>query len=195
MLTKERLKKLINVVRKRQKNIVLVLEDIHDPHNAGAIFRTAEAFGIQDVYLIFEKQESYNPRKIGKVSSASANKWLNFQKFDSTEKCLNELKKEKYVIMGTVLADDCESIYDQAFTKYDKIALLIGNEHAGLSEKAISMLDKKLIIPMRGMVQSLNVSVTTAIFIYEISRQRLLEGKKFLKDKKEQEALLKVLKI
>jgi len=52
-----------------------------------------------------------------------------------------------------------------------------------------------LIIPMRGMVQSLNVSVTTAIFIYEISRQRLLEGKKFLKDKKEQEALLKVLKI
>jgi len=178
------------MISKRQKDIIVVLEDIHDPHNAAAIFRSCDAFGIQNVYLIFETHKSYNPSKIGRVSSASANKWLTFTKFNSTKNCFDQLKKDGYKIFGTILGDDCESIYDQKFIKYDKIALVIGNEHSGLSQTAIEMVDKKIIIPMRGIIQSFNVSVSAAICMAEITRQRMKKGKNFLLDSSDQKKLL-----
>jgi len=191
MPTEERLKKLTKAVEKRQRDLVMVLEDVHDPHNAEAIFRSCDAFGVQDVYLIFGESKKYNPKKVGKSSSSSANKWLDFHAFDSTKKCLKQLKKDGYKIYATVLHEDARDIEKIDFVENEKVAILIGNEHSGVSEEAVELSDYKVIIPMRGMVQSFNVSVTSAMFLFEVNRQRLASGGDFSLEKKKQVKLLK----
>lgn len=170
MVLERRLDKIKNVVAQRQRGFVVVIEDVHDPHNAEAIFRTCDAFGVQEVYLIFDKTAPWNPSKIGKSSSSSAHKWLTFHTFRSTEACFRELKKKGYLLVGSVLQKGT-SLF-QARLRDQPVALLVGNEHRGLSEYALAHADLILTIPMRGMIESLNVSVATALFLYELTRQR-----------------------
>lgn len=172
MGSEERIQRIQQIMSSRQAGFVVVLEDISDPHNAAAVIRSAEAFGISNVWLIFNEGKSFNPRKVGGKSSSHANKWIAFKKFKSSEECITALKKEGYKIVVTTLDSDAVSIYTTDF-KHDKIALFFGNEHSGLLKKTIAMADKKVHIPMRGMVQSLNISVTAGIFMYEVTRQRM----------------------
>lgn len=178
-MLKRRIEKIREVAQGRQKGLAVVLEDIHDPHNAEAVFRTCDAFGIQEVYLIFEREAHFNPKKVGRTSSGSANKWLNFHIFRSTSECLAALKARKYFLAATVLEAEAESIYAARLDR-SNLALILGNEHRGLSACAKRLSDRKFFIPMRGMVQSLNLSVTAAIFLYEISRQRGKARRKYL---------------
>jgi tRNA (guanosine-2'-O-)-methyltransferase len=185
-VTKERLEKLTKVAALRQKNLAVILEDLHDPHNAAAILRTCDAFGVQDVRFIFDQEKAYNPRRIGKVSSASANKWLSITVYKSTAEALTALRKEKFQNAATLL--DAKSVSLSRVKFPEKIALWLGNEHRGLSPLAAEAAHLKINIPMSGLVQSLNVSVTAAILIYEISRQR--EKKPQLLSAREQKNLL-----
>ena len=172
MITPARRRRIKQVVAQRQKGLVVVLEDIHDPHNAAAVFRSADGFGVQEVFLIFNQEKYFNPKRIGKASSASANKWLDFKTYRSVEACFKQLKKQGFCIVATVAGEKAESIFTARF-KEDKIALVFGNEHRGLSFEAVELADRKITIPMRGMVQSLNLSVTAAICLFEVTRQRL----------------------
>ncbi|GAB4472788.1 MAG: tRNA (guanosine(18)-2'-O)-methyltransferase TrmH [Anaerolineae bacterium] len=174
MITPRRREKIIRTAAARQQGVV-VLEDIHDPHNAEAVFRTCDAFGFQHVALIFEQQQPFDPRRIGKATSSSANKWLTFSVYHSTEECLAALKAQGYEIAATVLSARAESLFEADLTR-SRLALLLGNEHRGLSQRAIDLADRHLIIPMSGMVQSLNLSVSAAICLYEITRQRHAAG-------------------
>jgi tRNA (guanosine-2'-O-)-methyltransferase len=178
MKLNKRQEKIRAVVKNRQAGFIVVLEDIHDPHNAAAILRTCDAFGVQDVWFIFDKEKRYNPKRIGKSSSSSANKWLSFKVFNSTQDCLKVLKKSGYEIIATALTQKSKNLFKTKLL-HKKIALLVGNEHQGLSELAIKSADKVIAIPMQGMVQSLNVSVTAGIFISEIYRQRQKGLKKY----------------
>lgn len=180
----EKIRKIANL---RQRGII-VFEDIYDPHNAAAVLRTAEALGFLDIYFIFEKQKYFNPRKVGKKSSSSANKWLNFKIFKSTKKCYQELKSEGYMIYATVLDDNAESIFNVDLS-ITNIAIVFGNEHVGISEYGINNADKLITIPLSGMVQSLNLSVAAGIFLYEIVRQRKLTNKDYSFSKKIKEKL------
>ena len=154
-----------------------MLEDLHYPHNAEAVLRSCDAFGVQDVHFIFESQPPYNPRKIGKGTSASAHKWLTFHMHHSTEACLKQLKKEGYEILATVVSDrDTENLFSADLTM-EKLALFLGNEREGVSQTVKDRAHQKIHIPMRGMVQSLNLSVTAAILLYEITRQRSAAGR------------------
>lgn len=162
--------KIEAVINRRQEGVV-VLEDIHDPHNAAAVMRSCDALGVQKVYLIFEKEEGYDPGKVGKNSSSSANKWLSFKVFKSTKECLDELKKEGYEIVATTVDVEAKEL-QQTDLSARKIAIVMGNEHRGISETAKEMADKLVYIPMKGMVESFNVSVAAAIVLYELSRQR-----------------------
>ena len=166
------------------------MEDIYDPHNAAAVLRTCEAFGFQKVFFIFEKQKKFNPKRIGKTTSASANKWLDFQVFPSTSACLRQLKKAGFHTYATVLDPDAQPLYQTSFPS-KKIALLFGNEHAGLSKTAVSLADHKLYLPMQGFVQSLNLSVTAAICLYELTRQRHKNYQKYLLPKNASQSLIK----
>lgn len=168
--------KIKKVINNRQEGVI-VLENIADPHNAAAVWRSADAFGFQKIYLVYSKEKAINPKKIGKASSASANKWLSFKIFKNIDECYGQLRKEGYKIYATVLDKEAKEIRETRFCQRlqrgkGKIAMVFGNEHRGLSEEAIRGADEKIYIPMKGMVQSLNISVTAGIVMYEIERQR-----------------------
>jgi len=162
---------ILSVVAKRQSGVIVILEDIHDPHNAAAILRTCDSLGLQNVWFIFDKEKRYNPRRVGKASSSSANKWLDFETFSSTEDCLIKAKQDGYTILTTAIAPDAVTLPTEALTD-KKIAVVLGNEHRGVSETAIRLADMVIHIPMKGFVQSLNVSVAAAIILWEITRSR-----------------------
>ncbi len=167
-----------SVASARQAGLAVVLEDIHDPHNAAAVMRTCDAFGIQDVRLIYEREAYANPRRIGKKSSSSASKWLDLTIYRSTHACLSALKRKGYEIVATAL--DARAIpLNRCRLSSRKIALFFGNEHRGLSPRALAAADTIVAIPMLGFVQSLNLSVTAAIVIAEVARQRERSGKSY----------------
>ncbi|MFM7457657.1 MAG: TrmH family RNA methyltransferase [bacterium] len=175
MPTPERLEKITRTCKQRRKGII-VLEDIHDKHNIEAVFRSCDAFGIQMLYIIFDKERPFDPRLVGKNSSSSANKWIDFKIFSKTENAYAELKSQGYKIYATALTDEAESIYETNFIAEDKVAIALGNENRGLSKFAIEQADSCIIIPMLGMLQSLNLSVTASICMFELNRQRLVSG-------------------
>ncbi len=165
--TEKRIQKIISVVHARQKSLRIVLENIHDPHNVSAIFRTCDAVGVTKVTLLYTVEKF---PKIGKKSSASAFKWVEKEKFKSIETCYNSLRTEGFLILASSICSDSVPLYDLDLTK--KTAIILGNEHRGVSEEAVRLADKKFLIPMCGMVQSLNVSVASAVILYEAFRQR-----------------------
>ena len=169
--TEKRLQKINSVIRSRQHSLTVVMENIHDPHNVSAIFRTCDAAGIPKVNLIYN-YESF-PR-IGKKSSASAYKWVDKEKYKSVDECYSELRKNGFKIFASSLTEESKNLYDLDLTQ--KAAIVIGNEHRGVSDTAVNLADEVFLIPQFGMVQSLNVSVATAIIVYEALRQRLQKG-------------------
>ena len=170
MSTPERMQRYREVAAGRQRGVV-VLEDIHDPHNAEAVFRSCDAFGFQRVCLIFDEEAPFDPRAIGKLTSSSANKWLDFDVYSSARECLDELQGDGYEVVATVAAGEAESVFEAELTA-PRIALMLGNENRGLSAEATALADRRITIPMTGMVRSLNLSVAAAIALYEVTRQR-----------------------
>ncbi len=166
----ERIRRLIDG---RQKAVV-VLEDIHDPHNAGAVFRSCDAFGVHDVFLVFEQEAGFPPRAT-RGSSVSADRWLRFHSDRSTAACLGRLKDAGYHVVSTVAAPDAVPIDHAGFDR-ERVALVLGNEHRGLSPTAVAMSDVRMAIPLRGIIRSLNLSVTGAVCLHEMTRQRRAAG-------------------
>ncbi|MEO8210103.1 MAG: RNA methyltransferase [bacterium] len=172
-MTSKRFNKIRNVVDKRQKYLTIVMENIHDPHNVSAILRSADAVGIDKVYLVYNTNKF---PKIGKTSSASAKKWVGLERYDNVKSCVEKLKEKGFKIYSTYINENKRnySLYDLDLTK--KIALIFGNEHTGVSDEVKKYSDKNFMIPMYGMIQSLNVSVAVAVCLYEAMRQRELKG-------------------
>lgn len=186
--TPERMQRYREVAEGRQQGVV-VLEDIHDPHNAEAVFRTCDAFGFQQVRLVFDEEEPFDPRRVGKLTSSSANKWLDFEIYSSVRECLNDLRENGYAVVATVAEGEAEDVFAADLTG-SRIAVMLGNENRGLSAEAVALADRRLTIPMTGMVRSLNLSVTAAVILYEITRQRRQAGfESYLLAGDEQEAL------
>lgn len=175
MLSKRRKDRIKRVVERRQQGVTVVLEDMYDPHNAAAVLRTCDAFGIQDVHFIFKHQKAFNPRKIGKVSSSSANKWLDFHIHTEPQTCVEILKKQGFCMYATRIDEHAQSVFETDFHE-KQVALVFGNEHRGLSEELTHLCDKTLFIPMRGFVESLNLSVTAGILLFELTRQRIKQN-------------------
>jgi tRNA (guanosine-2'-O-)-methyltransferase len=169
--TDKRVHKISSVINARQKSLRVVLENIHDPHNVSAIFRTCDAVGVSNVCLVYNVEKF---PKIGKKSSASAFKWVERVKYKSVAECYNKLHEEGFLIYASALSEDSKKLYELDLTK--KIAIVFGNEHRGISEDAVKLADEKFAIPMYGMVQSLNVSVAAAVVLYEALRERLTKN-------------------
>jgi len=170
-MTERRKEKMLQVLRRRQPTLTIVMEDIHDPHNVSAVLRSADAVGVQEVQLLY-LHETFP--KLGKKSSASAVKWMDRRKFSSVQECYDTLHREGFTIYATRLGSDARSLYDIDLTA--PVALVFGNEHRGVSDEAAERADGQIIIPMTGMIQSLNVSVACAVCLYEALRQRQVKG-------------------
>ncbi len=172
MRSERRLARLESVIRHRQPDLTVVLENIHDPHNVSAILRSCDAAGVMEVQLVYNLEKF---PKLGKKSSASAKKWVDHRKFEGVRECFDELHKEGYTIYATHLSRGTVPLYDLDLTK--KVALVFGNEHRGVCEETAELADGNFMIPMFGMIQSLNVSVACAVTLYEAVRQRMDAGR------------------
>lgn len=168
--TDERLKKITEAASSRQHSLRVVCENIHDPHNVSAIFRTCDAVGIAKITLLYSIEGF---PKVSRISSASANKWIEIEKFKDYKECVNTLKGEGFAIYSSFLDKRAKNLYEFDLTK--KIAFIFGNEHRGVSKEIEEISDEIYYIPMRGMIQSLNVSVAAAVTLYEAQRQRTLK--------------------
>ena len=171
-MTPDRTNRLQSVLDKRQNNLTVVMENVHDPHNISAVMRSCDAVGIQDIYILNTRIPRHE--KFGAKSSSSAAKWLTIHHFDDPVACFDALRKKYHKIYTTHLTTDAVSLYEINFT--ESIALVFGNEHVGVSEEVIQMADGNFIIPQVGMIQSLNISVACAVSIYEAYRQKSLAG-------------------
>jgi tRNA (guanosine-2'-O-)-methyltransferase len=171
MAGERRLARLETVLRQRQPDLTVVMENIHDPHNVSAMLRSCDAAGVYEAQLLYNIDAF---PKIGKKSSASAGKWVERRKFKTVSDCYAKLHSEGFLIYATRLDEKAQSLYDLDLTF--KVAFVFGNEHRGVSDEAAEQADGIIQIPMHGMIQSLNVSVACAIVLYEAQRQRLKQG-------------------
>ncbi|MFT5167049.1 MAG: tRNA (guanosine-2'-O-)-methyltransferase [Saprospiraceae bacterium] len=174
-MTPERTEKFKNVAHKRQGNLTVILENVHDPHNIGAVLRTCDAIGIHEIFILYteEKLTELNISKGGK-SSSGARKWVTINHYTDVERCFQDVRKKYQKIYATHLSTDASDLHDLDLTT--SIALLFGNEHAGISEASLELVDGNYIIPQVGMVESLNISVACAVSLYEAYRQRNAKG-------------------
>lgn len=167
IITERRKNRLIEVLRKRQFDLSLVLANIHDPHNVSAIYRSCDAFGVASVYLYYTNT---NFPVLGKKTSASARKWVDSVKCKDRDSLVLDLRKKNFQILATSFTETAKPLRTWDFTK--PTAIIMGNEHSGVEKELLEIADGQLYIPMFGMIQSFNVSVAAAIILSEASRQR-----------------------
>ena len=157
------------IIADRTKYVTVALENIFQPQNASAVLRTADVFGIQDVHVIENDNEyNVNPRVVH-----GASKWINLHKYNEEENntltCINKLKSDGYKVYGTTPhTDDC---LIQDIPLDDKVALVFGTEMTGLSDIAMENVDGFVKIPMYGFTESLNISVSASICLYELKKR------------------------
>ena len=148
-ITERRRAKLERVLRWRQKDLTLVLANIHDPHNVSAIYRSADAFGVAALHLYYT--DTAFP-ELGKKSSASARKWVESVRHRSAEELYAALKAGGHQILATSCTPESKPLGAYDFTK--PTAVIMGNEHSGVPAELNSLVDGEVYIPMYGMIQS-----------------------------------------
>ena len=168
MPTKERIQRVKQVLSLRQPDLRVVLEEVTNTHNASAVARTCDAAGVLYLDII---SSSGDPFPVNEAISTRAEKWLHFSNFRSTKECLNHLKQQGFKIAATHLG--AKSVPHTDIDYAQPIAVLFGNESEGISEEARKMADYVIKIPMFGMAQSLNLSVSVGIILYEALKQRM----------------------
>ena len=185
--------RLQEVLAERTRHMAVVLEDVYQAHNASAVLRSCDCFGIQDIHFI----ENRNKFKISEDVSMGSTQWLTINKYNSEEnntvKCINELKSKGYRIVATTPhKDDC-TIAELDVTK--PFALVFGTEIDGISETVFEMADEFVKIPMYGFTESFNISVCAALCMYELTTR--IRGQKIpyhISESEKQEIYLEWLK-
>lgn len=161
------------IAKKRTRHLCLVLEDIYQPHNASAVLRSCDCFGVQDLHVI----ENTNTFELKSEVALGSAKWLSVQrhneKKNNTADCLNQLKNQGFRIISTSLKKDTKPIHKLRLEK--PFALVFGNELNGISDVAREHSDEFVKIPMHGFTESFNISVAAALCLYEI-RTRMEES-------------------
>jgi len=171
LISPQRLQTIHQVLGNRQLDLTLVIENVHDPHNVGAIFRSADAVGIEAVQLLYTQE--HFPKLHPKVT-ASGGKWVKQKHWDDVDRMVHDLKQRDFKLYTTRLSEDAVSIHDIDWTQ--PAAIIVGNENRGVSDQLAEQADQNILIPMFGMVESLNVSVATAVMLFEACRQRIAAG-------------------
>ncbi len=163
-VTERRLQRIDKVLENRTRYITVVLEDVYQSHNISAVIRSCECLGIQDLHLI----ENLNPYRVNDDIALGSNKWISIYRYgkheNNTVRAIESLKAMDYRIVAASAADKGDDLYD--FNLHaGKCAMLFGTEKEGLSEQAVQLADTFIHIPMSGMTESFNVSVSAGIIL------------------------------
>jgi len=163
-LTDQRRERLMTAAKNRTRRLRLVVQDIHHPHNVSACLRSAEAFGVADVDIVNHRQ-SFRPSTVAK----GVGEWLNIHKHDSIESCAAYLREAGYQIAAGFPAQGATPLY--ALPVDRPLAVVFGNEHAGIAGEWLPYIDLRFTIPMVGLVESLNISVSAAITLQSLTHK------------------------
>jgi tRNA (guanosine-2'-O-)-methyltransferase len=169
--TDRRIQRVTSVLDRRQPDLRVVLEGVAIAHNASAVLRTCDAAGVPDVDII-----SPNPDVLvfNKAISTRADKWVRIRVHASASDCLAGIRAEGFLIAATHLGEGAVPYREVDYTR--PIAIVFGSESEGISAEALALSDLRIRIPMVGMVQSLNLSVSVGIVLYEAFHQRQAKG-------------------
>jgi tRNA (guanosine-2'-O-)-methyltransferase len=171
MPTPERIEKVERVLSSRQADLRVILEGVTIAHNASAVIRTCDAAGVLYLDLVAPNPELL---RFNEAISTRADKWLEIGVHPGPAACLEPLRQAGFEIVATHLTRDAVPYTDVDFAK--PIALVFGSEAEGISDECLAYAGKVVRIPMFGMVQSLNLSVSVAVMLYEALRQRAAKG-------------------
>jgi tRNA (guanosine-2'-O-)-methyltransferase len=166
----ERYRRIHTVLKARQPDLTLCLEEVHKPNNVSAIIRSADAAGVHKVHAVWPDPQM----RTLSHTSAGARNWVEVETHDSIDHAVNEMKNQGMQILATHLSDTAVDFREIDYTK--PTAVILGGEKHGITPHGLSLADQDIIIPMVGMVQSLNVSVASALILFEAQRQRQLAG-------------------
>ncbi|MBD3724045.1 MAG: RNA methyltransferase [Flavobacteriaceae bacterium] len=162
-ITENRKEGFKRVLQNRTKHFTIAMEDVYQLHNTSAVMRSCEVFGIQELNVI----EQRFGKRIDKEIALGAEKWVDVRRFSTIQNCIEDLKGKGYQIIATTPHDD--SCYLQDFDISKPSAIFFGTEKLGLSEEVMQQADGYLKIPMVGFTESLNISVSAAIIIQDLT--------------------------
>jgi tRNA (guanosine-2'-O-)-methyltransferase len=162
-LTDNRKERFASVLANRTNHFTIAVEDVYQFHNTSAVMRSCEVFGIQEINIV----EQRFGKNIDKEIAMGAQKWVDINKFENIGTCIQTLKDKGYQIIATTPHNDSCLLHD--FDVTNKSALFFGTEKEGLSQEVMSQADGFLKIPMVGFTESLNISVSAAIIIQDIT--------------------------
>ena len=162
---------MVSVLERRQLDVEVVIDNIHHGHNASAIFRSVDGFGVGRVHMMYWKERL--PR-VSKMVSAYSKRWVPCSRWSRPEDCFADVRSRGLRVVATGMGEELPSYLDWDWTV--PTALVLGHEKDGCSQEALDTADACVTIPTRGFTPSLNVSVAGAVLLAEIARQRAAAG-------------------
>lgn len=162
-LTENRLKRFNEVLSQRTKHFTVATEDVYHLHNTSAVMRSCEVFGIQELSII----EEQSVKKIDREIALGAQKWVDLNRYDSALDCIKDMRTKGYQIVATTPHE-----HDCSLSNFDvtrKSCFFFGRETEGLTQEVLDIADCYLKVPMVGFTESLNVSVSAAIILQEVT--------------------------
>ena len=169
-MNSKRYERICEMLARRQPDLTVCMEQVHKPHNVSAIIRTADAVGVHEVHAVWPG----NRMRTMASSAAGSNSWVDVKTHRTIEDAVGVLKQRGMQILATHLSDKAVDFREIDYTR--PTCILMGQEKTGITRQALDLADRDIIIPMTGMVQSLNVSVASALILYEAQRQRQNAG-------------------
>ncbi|MBS1260982.1 MAG: tRNA (guanosine(18)-2'-O)-methyltransferase [Calditrichaeota bacterium] len=169
-ITEHKRRRFEEVLANRTRHLAVVLEDIYQPHNASAVIRTADCFGIQDLHVI----ENRNRYTLNPGVSVGASKWVSLRCYDefdadNVRACVDSLRRRGYRIAATTPHRDDVTVAEVPVDQ--PLALAFGTEETGLTPEFLDEADMFVSIPMFGFTESFNISVSVALVLYELTRR------------------------
>ena len=169
-MTAERIQRLRHVLGRRQPDLTVLLDNVHKPHNLSAILRSCDAVGVLRVHAVWP-----NPRvRPSNAVAGGSGKWVPVRTHGRIEDAIETLRGQGFEVLAAHLSERAVDFREVDYTR--PVCLLMGAELFGVSNRAAELADRHVVIPMQGMVESLNVSVAAATVLFEAQRQRLQAG-------------------
>ena len=184
LLTPERKDRFDKVIDQRTNHFTVATEDVYQLHNTSAVIRSCDVFGVQNIHVIEER----NRRKIDREIAMGAQKWVSLNRHHSSKECIAHLREKGYQIVATIPHGRASNLVDFDITKPS--AFFFGTEQDGLSRDVMNEADDFLQIPMVGFTESLNISVSAAIILQQLT-QRLRNSEVVWKLSEDEKTTLK----
>ena len=169
-MTPERFETITRVLSLRQMDLTVIMDHVRTPHNLAAIARTCDAVGIHEAHAVSDLKTI----DLKQRAASGSRKWVRIKTHDTAEAAIGCLRQKNMQILCAHFDDGAVDFRSVDYTR--PTAIVLGAELEGVSQDILALSDGSIIVPMLGMIQSLNVSVATALILYEAQRQRMAAG-------------------